>query len=322
MGYLYALLAALLFGANGVLTKLLVEGGLGATQLTLFRSIGTAVLSGIVLLVIDRSAFLLKPKQILVMALLGVFGVALLQASYAAALGLLPVGITLLLEYLAVLLVALVALFVFREKVKSRLWIAIGFVLLGLVGVAQPWSAKLDPLGVALALFAALSLAIYFIVGERQVGRTSPFAVAFWTMSFAAIFWACFSGWWELDPGVFAAPLDIAGQWGSWVLPLGIPLLVTLTLGSFAPFVLSFTALKHLSATAAGVIASSEVIFAFAAAWIWLGEALDPLAIAGAAIVLAGIVIAQTARADKVVDADLAIVPDEETTAADVGGRP
>lgn len=319
MGYLYALLAALLWGANGVLTKLLVEGGLTASQLTLFRSIGTAVLSGLVLLVVDRRAFFLKPRQLLVMAILGIAGVALLQASYAAALGLLPVGITLLLEYLAVLLVALVALFVFRERVKPRLWIAIALVLLGLVGVAQPWAATLDPLGVAFALFAALTLALYFIVGERQVGRTSPLAVAFWTMVFAAGFWALFSGWWSLDPGVFALPLDVAGQWGSLVVPLGAALLVTMVFGSFLPFVLSFTALKHLSATAAGVIASSEVIFAFAAAWLWLGEALDPLAIVGAAIVLAGIVIAQTARVDKVVDADLALVPDPEPH---VGGRP
>ena len=49
----------------------------------------------------------------------------------AAALALLPVGITLLLEYLAVLFVALVAFFVFREKVRRRLWIAIGLVLAG-----------------------------------------------------------------------------------------------------------------------------------------------------------------------------------------------
>jgi hypothetical protein len=34
---------------------------------------------------------------------------------------------------------------------------------------------------------------------------------------------------------------------------------------------------------------------------------LDPIQIAGAAIVLAGIIIAQTARAGKVIDADLAI---------------
>ena len=59
---------------------------------------------------------------------------------------LLPVGIALLLEYLAVLLVALVAFFFFREKVKARLWAAIGLVLVGLAVVAQVWASTLDAL--------------------------------------------------------------------------------------------------------------------------------------------------------------------------------
>ena len=122
MGYLYALLGALLFGANGSLAKLLVEGGLTATQLTLFRSLGTMILAGLVLLVSDRSAFRLTVRQLLVMAVLGVGGVALVQASYAAALVYLPVGVTLLLQYTAVLMVALFAFLVFKERVKARLW--------------------------------------------------------------------------------------------------------------------------------------------------------------------------------------------------------
>jgi drug/metabolite transporter (DMT)-like permease len=308
VGYLYALLGALLFGANGSLTKLLVDGGLTPTQLTQFRTLGTALLAGAVLLVTDRAAFRLSRRLLFVMAVLGVAGVAVLQASYAAALGLLPVGTTLLLEYTAVLMVALVAFLVFKERVKTRLWVAIGLVLLGLLAVARPWDARLDPLGVVLAFVAAASLTLYFVVGERQVGRTSPLAVAFWTMVFATAFWAFFSGWWELDAATFATPLDLGGQWGSWVLPLGIPLLVTVVAGSFLPFLLSFSALKHLRATAAGIVASSEVVFAFAVAWVWLGETLDPLGVAGALVVLAGIVLAQTARSTKtIVDAELVL---------------
>lgn len=310
MGYFYALLGALLFGANGSLIKLIVgggDGGLTATQLTQFRTLGTAILAGAVLLASDRAAFRLKPLQLLVMAILGIVGVAILQAGYAAALGLLPVGITLLLEYTAVLLVALVAFFVFKERVKVRLWVAIGLVLAGLAAVAQPWAAQLDPLGVVFALAAALALTLYFVVGERQVGRTSPFAVAFWTMVFATVFWAFFSGWWNLDVSTFAEPIDLGGQWGSLVVPLGIPVLVCIVLGSFVPFVLSFSALKRLSATTVGIVASSEVVFAFAFAWLWLGETLDPFGIAGALIVLVGIVLAQTSRSNKIVDTELVL---------------
>lgn len=309
MGYLYSLLSALLFGANGTTTKLLVLSGLEPQQLTLFRSLGTCLLSGVVLLITDRSGFRMPRRQLLIMAILGVTGIALLQAFYGGALGRLPVGIALLLEYTGVLFVALVGFFVFKEKVKARLWVAIGCVLIGLVVVAQLWASTLDGLGIVLALGAAVTLTVYFVIGERSVSATSPLAVAFWTGLFAAAFWAIFSGWWTLSPAIFTKPVDIGGSHGHLDVPLILPLLSAIVLGSFLPFVLSFMALKHLPATAAGIVASSEVLFAFLVAWLWLGEGLQPVQLLGATVVLVGIVLAQTARAGKVVDADLALPP-------------
>lgn len=307
MGYLYALLAAVLFGANGSVTKVTMEAGLSPAQVTEFRLVGTAIIAGLVLLVLDRRAFVLPRRQWPVMLLLGVVGVALLQATYAAAVLLLPVGIALLLEYTAVLMVALVAYFILKEPVKARLWVAIGFVLIGLAVVAQVWASTLDVIGVLLALAAAVCLAVYFLVGERQVAQTSPLAVSFWTMTIAAVFWSFVSGWWELSPSILSTPVDIGGASGVLEVPMAVPLAWNVVMGSFAPFLLSLAALRHLPATAAGIVASSEVIFAFAVAWLWLGETLDAVQIVGAAIVLAGIILAQTARVGKVVDADLAL---------------
>lgn len=307
MGYVYALLSALLFGANGSVTKALLDAGLTAPQLTQFRVLGTAVIAGALLLVLDRSAFRLRGRQVVVMAVLGVLGVALLQAAYAAAVQRLPVGIALLLEYLAVLMVAVIAFFFLKERVRRRLWIAIGCVLAGLALVAEVWSSRLDPLGVLLALGAAVALTIYFLVGERQVQATSPLAVAFWTMTAATVFWAFLSGWWTLQPADFVAVSSLGGALEGVDLPLWVPLAWNVLLGSFAPFLLSFLALRQLSATAAGVVAASEVIFAFLVAWLWLGERLGAVQLIGAGVVLVGIVLAQTARAGKVVDADLAL---------------
>ena len=128
-----------------------------------------------------------------------------------------------------------------------------------------------------------------------------------YTTGFAALFWAFLSGWWELTPETFQTPVPLGGAIGELELPLWLPLVVTVVAGSFLPFLFSFFALKHLTATAAGVVAASEVIFAFLVAWLWLGESLDAIQLVGAAVVLVGIVLAQTARAGKVVDADLAI---------------
>ncbi|WP_227497270.1 DMT family transporter [Planctomonas psychrotolerans] len=331
MGYLYALIAALLFGINGSVTKVIVGAGLDPAQLTFFRVTGTVVVSGLVLLVTDRAAFRLTRHQLGVMAILGVFGVAGLQFFYATALSLLPVGITLLLEYTAVLMVAVIAFFFFSERVKPRLWVSIGLVLGGLAVVAQIWTGSLNLLGVVFALLAAVALTVYFLVGERLLTASSAMAVAFWSMLFAALLWAMLSGWWTIDPSVFPTAVSLSGNLEAVSVPLLLPLLWNVLLGSFAPFFFSYLALKRLTATAAGVIASSEVIFAFLVAWVWLGEGLNPVQLVGAALVLAGIVLAQTARAEKVLDPDLAFrdgpdvvgerVPATRATTESVGGN-
>lgn len=308
MGYLYALTAALLFGTGGSVIKVILGAGFSPAQITLFRVMGTAVIAGMFLLLSDRRAIKVSWRQLAVLAGLGVAGVAVLQFTYAIAITRLPVGITLLLEYLAVLMVALVAFFAFKEKVKARLWIAIGCVLIGLAFVAQVWDSHLDPIGVLIALSAAVCLTIYFLVGERVVSRTSPMAVTFWTMTSATVFWLIFSGWWEIDPKIFTTAVPLTGNLSTISVQFWTLLAWAVLLGSFVPYLLEFLALQRLTATAAGIVASAEVVFAFAVAWLWLGEGLNLIQTMGAAVVLIGIVLAQTARADKVVNADLALV--------------
>ena len=306
MGYLYALLASLLFGLNGSTTKVIVEAGLSPAQLTFYRVTIIAVLAGILLLLTNRRGFRISRRQVAVMALLGVAGVALIQWFYAVAISLLPVGIALMLEYSGVLLVALVARFVFKDRVKPRIWLAIGCVLVGMAVVAQIWASTLAPLGVLAGIAAAICLAVYFLVGERQVTSTSPLVVSFWSMLFASLFWLVFSAWWQVEPQTLAQQVPLHGNLEALALPLWVLVLWNGVVGSFAPYLLSYMALGRLSATAAGIVSASEVLFAFGFAFLWLGESLDLVQSAGVLLVLGGIVVAQTARVNKAVDLDLA----------------
>ncbi len=305
MGYLLALLASLLFGLNGSTTKVIVEAGISPAQLTFFRVTVIAVLAGATLLITNRRAFRISGRQVLVMAVLGVAGVALIQWFYAVAISLLPVGIALMLEYSGVLLIALVARFIFKERVKPRIWGAIGAVLVGMAIVAQVWASPLDGLGVVAGILAAICLAVYFLVGERQVTSTSPLVVCFWSMLFASAFWLIFSAWWRVDPSLLVEQTALGGTFDGVEFPLWTVLLWNGIAGSFAPYLLSYMALSRLTATAAGIVSASEVIFAFTFAYFWLGETLGAVQIVGAALVLAGIVTAQTARANKAVDLNL-----------------
>src|SRR5690606_18733452 len=146
--------------------------GIDPMHLTFFRVATTALLAGAVLLIRNRAAFKISLKQIRDFAILGVFGVAFLQFCYVMALTRLTVGLTLLIEYLAIIAVALIAFFFFKEQVKNRIWLAIGLVIIGLLLVAQIGNSDLDIGGVLLALGAAASLTIFFLVGEKQIQKT------------------------------------------------------------------------------------------------------------------------------------------------------
>ncbi|MEY4397231.1 MAG: hypothetical protein RLZZ40_987, partial [Actinomycetota bacterium] len=248
IGYLASTLGALLFGLNGVVIKILMDGtGLTGFQVTQFRVAGAALLMGATMLVIDRSALRLPRGRVFPIITMGV-AVAALQATYAIAVHILPVGIALLLEYTATLAVALIAYFFFKEHVKARLWISIAMVLAGLVVVAEVWTTTLDPIGVMWALLASASLTAYFILGERQTGAMHPMAVGFWTMVVATVFWAFGSGWWQIDPGVLVADIPLTADPFGARGPAWVLMLVNIVVGTFFSFTLSLFAISRLKA--------------------------------------------------------------------------
>ena len=90
--------------------------------------------------------------------------------------------------------------------------------------------------------------------------------------------------------------VPLQGQLASWHLPVWALVLWVVVLGSIVPFSLIVGALRHISATRAGVTAMLEPVVATVIAWAWLRESLTAAQLAGAAVVLAGILLAQTAR--------------------------
>ena len=66
--------------------------------------------------------------------------------------------------------------------------------------------------------------------------------------------------------------------------------------GTMITFILLTGALRHIPATRASIVATLEPVLATVVAWLWLGESFGVAQLVGGAIVLAAIVLAQTAR--------------------------
>lgn len=296
LGVVFALTAAVLFGLNASTTKVIIQSGLSAEQVVFIRSLFSASIALIWALFANRSALKISPRQIPQLLLLGVVGVGALQWTYSLAVVMLPVGIALLIEYTAVLWVPIIMMLFFHEAVKKQIWLGAALVLGGLAVVGQVWNSQLNPVGVFWGFAAAASLTFYFISGER-IQRSLPTNVTmFYGMSTAALLFLPFANWHNFDFAKLGMQLDLTGNLAGTQLPLWLILLWLGIMGSFLPMAFSYLALRHLSATIVGIIATSETVMAFLFAMLWLGEYITLTQALGGIVVVLGILIAQTAR--------------------------
>jgi drug/metabolite transporter (DMT)-like permease len=167
-GYTMALAAAALFAVNGTVAKTVLGGGLDATGLTALRTLGAFLGLAAFLAVTRPGTLRLTWREVPFLAVYGVVGVAFTQWLYFVAIGRLPIGVALLLEFTAPVLIAVFARFVLHERVDNRVWWALTLAVAGLALVARVWQGgTLDGIGVAAGLLAAVALSAYYLLGER-----------------------------------------------------------------------------------------------------------------------------------------------------------
>lgn len=296
LGVFFALAGVILFGLNASSSKVVMQSGVTPEQIVIFRSIATAIGAGIALAIRNPRGFLVRRSEWKSLVIFGIFGVALMQWSYSNAVKNLPIGIALLIEYTAIVIVPLVSLWLFKEKVLPRLWVAIVMVLSGLVVVSQIWEGGLNPVGLAFAVAAALFLSFYFLMGEHTLRKRDTLSTLFYSMSVSAIFWLVVTPWWDFDLAGLSQNISLGGNLSAIEAPLWLMLVWIGIFGSFLPMLFSYLALVHLSATSVGVVSTGETVLAFLFAWAWLGEKINGLQALGGILVVAGIVLAQTSR--------------------------
>jgi drug/metabolite transporter (DMT)-like permease len=288
--------AALMFGLNASTVKVILATGITPELLVLFRAIFTAAIAGLILLLTNRKAFRVERQDIPLLIVYGIIGIAMMQWSYSNAVSRLPIAVALLIEYTAIVIVPLVALILFKEKIKARLWVGIAAVLVGLGIVSNIWDSHLDPIGVAWAVMAAICVSVYFLIGEHTQRKRDAMSTLFYTFAIAAVFWAIIN---IINPSNIPdinKIVSLSGNLADVMWPTWVALLWLGIMGSFVPMLLDYIALGNLSATAVGIIATSETVFASAFAWIWLDESMTTLGVIGGLIVVAGIILAETSR--------------------------
>ncbi|MER6137899.1 EamA family transporter [Streptomyces sp. NPDC001815] len=291
-----ALGSAVAFGGSGVAAKPLIEAGLDPLHVVWLRVAGAAL---VMLPLAVRHRRLVRERPAL-LAGFGLLAVAGVQAFYFASISRIPVGVALLVEYLAPALVLGWVRFVQRRPVTRAAALGVVLAVGGLACVVEVWAGlSFDVLGLLLALGAACCQVGYFVLsdqgGDAGEEAPAPLGVIAYGLLVGALVLTVVARPWGMDWSVLAGTADLDGTAVAASLLLGWIVLIA----TVVAYMTGVLAVRRLSPQVAGVVACLEAVVATVLAWVLLGEHLSAPQIIGGAVVLCGALIAQTSTPAK-----------------------
>jgi drug/metabolite transporter (DMT)-like permease len=284
------LLIALMMGANHVAARLAFNHGVDVATAVSFRSAATALVVGALLLFYGVPLRLSARHRRALPAMGLLIGVQSLCLYSAVAR--LPVALALLAFNTYPLWTALWARVVYQHRAERRVLQAMPLMLLGLalaldvlgaasgLGAAGQWGRI--GAGVAFALSAAATFGLALVITQHEAGDLDGRLRTFSTMLIVALM--ALAG--AAVQGGLHFPQAAAGWWG----------LAALSLLYGTAFTIMFTVLPRLGVVGNSAIMNVEPVFALVLAWAVLGQAIAPIQLLGALLVVATVVWLGTRR--------------------------
>lgn len=287
-GLAFAIASAASFGMSGPIAKgLLVQGWSPAAAVTARVLVGALVLAVPGLIALRGRWWLLRRNARMVVAY-GVVAVAGCQFAYFSAVEHLQVGVALLIEYTAPVVV--VGWLWLRHGHRPGPLTGIGglVALLGLALVLDLFSgASLHAVGVAWALLAMLGMATYFVLSADEDTGLPPIVLAAVGMVVGAVTLLLLGavGLLEMTWTTGVASYDGTDvPW--WLAAAGLGLV-----SAAFSYTTGIEASRRLGSRLASFVALLEVLFALVAAWVLLDEVPVPVQFLGGLLVVVGVVV-------------------------------
>ncbi len=298
-GYALAVLAAVCWATGGLTAKWLftAEGaataawrvpplGLTIEPVTLAgaRAVTAFLVLLVYLLLTRRGALAVAARRLPFLALFGVVGLAGVHLTYFQAISHTNVATAILLEYLAPVIVLVIAVLFLGERFTWTLPVGVTMSIGGcalVVGVASGAGLVVSPAGLAWGLASAVFFAAYSLMGRYGAPRFSPWTLLVYGLGFASVFWLIYLG----------GPAGMAPAFVSWRAVAAVGFIAVVS--TIVPFAAFLKALHYVDPTRATIVATLEPVIAGVAAYATFGESFGATQLLGGALVLAAIMIVQ-----------------------------
>jgi drug/metabolite transporter (DMT)-like permease len=293
LGLLLAVGSAVAFGSSGPFAKALMEAGWSPTAAVTARLAGGALVMVVVAAIVRPDWFREALTHFKTVVAYGLIPIAGAQLFYYNAVAHLSVGVALLLEYTAPILVVGWLWAVSRRRPSSSTLTGVAMAVGGIMLVLDVFSgAHLNLIGVGWGLAAAVCAACYFLMSDRVASdgdglnpitlATGGLIVGAATVGLLGV-----SG---VMPLTFTANDTVmAGTTTSWV----VPVIALGVIATAVAYTLGIMGISRLRPRFASLVGLTEVMFAVLTAWVLVGEAITPTQAIGGAVVLLGLALAR-----------------------------
>lgn len=293
LGLLFATGSAFTFGMSGPLAKSLMEAGWSPTAAVAARLAGGALVLATVATIVRPDWLREARAHGRTVVLYGLIPVAGAQLCYYNAVSHLSVGVALLLEYTAPVLVIGWVWATTKRRPQALTLAGVALAVVGITLVLDVLNgARVDPVGVLWGLGAAICAVCYFMMSGSVTADGSGLhavTLAAGSLVVAAIAIAAL-GLSGLMPLHFTAnDAVIAGMSFHWL----VPVLLLGVISTAIAYTLGISGVARLRPSFASLVGLGEVLFAVVAAWLMLGERISLTQAVGGAVVLLGLALAR-----------------------------
>jgi drug/metabolite transporter (DMT)-like permease len=278
------IVSAACFATLGILTKFAFAGGADPQSMLTWRFAIAAVVMGATQLVRAPRQMRVTPADLGRFSLLALSGYGFASMCYSFAVREIGASVTTVLLYTYPAIVAVIGRVFLREPLPPRRIAAVALTFAGSALVADVFAGagSVTLRGLALGLGAGLGYAVFNVLSYRVLDRRPRLVIMAYTFGISAIGIAIVT---TLTTGF---PTTSAWTMGAWV-SLGLIVLIP----TFAAVLLYLGGIKGMGAPQAAVISTIELPFTILLAAAFVGERLSAVQWLGAAVVLAGVVLAE-----------------------------
>lgn len=293
LGLMFAIGSAFTFGMSGPFAKSLMGAGWSPTAAVTARLAGGALVMAIFATIVKPGWVREARAHARVVVAYGLVPIAGAQLCYYNAVSHLSVGVALLLEYTAPILVVGWIWGTTRRRPRAMTLAGVALAVAGIMLVLNVFEgAHINTAGVLWGLGAAICAACYFMMSDEvsaDGGGLNSITLAAGGLVVGTIA-VVLLGLTGVMPLIFTANNAVVA---GLTVPWWVPVVMLAVVATAIAYTLGISGVARLRPSFASLVGLGEVLFAVLSAWVLLGEAVTAVQAVGGVVVLLGLALAR-----------------------------